>query len=218
MKATFRDQYESAVADLLGELPPGSGMTDEVLAAAERQHAVRLPPALRDYYRAMGYLHTLNKAHNRLLSPDDWFVDAGRLVFLEENQSVVYWGIDTADPPGDDPPVLQGVNLHPQPIEWYPEYECCSEFLLVMLHWQAVCGGFDNLGVAGARPEVLAHFERHWKRVGRVGDLIAFRHLEQTACIIGQDNRQLFVGALTDESYEALEAELQPLGIRLDPL
>ena len=59
MKTTFRDPYESAVVDLLGELPPGSGMTDAALAAAERRHAVRIPQALGDYYRALGYLHTL---------------------------------------------------------------------------------------------------------------------------------------------------------------
>ena len=46
MKTTFRDPYESAVVDLLGELPPGSGMTDAALAAAERRHAVRIPQAL----------------------------------------------------------------------------------------------------------------------------------------------------------------------------
>ena len=42
-----------------------------------------------------------------------------KLVFMEENQCVVYWAIDRADLEGADPIVWQGVNG--EPIEWFAE-------------------------------------------------------------------------------------------------
>jgi hypothetical protein len=70
-------------------LLPGHGYPLQTIQKAEQRLGVRLPQALRDYYLKVGW-HRLNRIHNRRLSPKNIFVDNGCLVFMEENQVVVY--------------------------------------------------------------------------------------------------------------------------------
>ena len=200
-------------------LGAGCGVPEESLERAEERLGLRLPLALREYYLALGALAELNQAHNRLLGPGKWFVDAGKLVFLVENQAVVYWGVEATDQPQADPPVFQGVNRQPEPIEWHPEHERCSEFLLVMLHWQAVTGGLEFLGTADVGVEVVRHFEQHWRRVGEMEGLLAFCREGQAACVAGEgDARQLYAGCRSEEDLERIASELEALGAGLNYL
>jgi hypothetical protein len=179
----FEDRYAVAALSLLGLVPDDAGMDERSLARAERHFGVALPEALRGYYLTLGNLSELNDAHNRLLAPRDWFIDAGKLVFMVENQAVVYWGVEAAKWPDDDPAVFQGVNL-PDAIEWHPECDRCSEFLLVMLHWQAVMGGLEWLGTADETgPAVADHLASRWRRVGGFNGMEAFRREGRAACL-----------------------------------
>lgn len=207
-------RYQDAIAALARPLAPEDGEPAESIEAAEARLGIRLPAALRDYYLVAGRFDPLNQAHNRLFPPGDWFVDAGRLVFMEENQAVVFWGVV---PDGDDPPVWQGVNLTDQPIEWHEEVERCSEFLVVMLHWQAVCGGLEFAGIADITQEQAGRIRAAWRFIGKSGDLEAFGGEGRAACIIGgDDSPQLYVGGRTEEDFEAIEAELEGIGVGLD--
>jgi hypothetical protein len=68
-----------------------------------------IPRALFDYYSVAGG-HWINEHHDHLRSIEEleWMDD--KLVFLDENQRVVYWGIDRPDLKTADPIVWQGVN------------------------------------------------------------------------------------------------------------
>lgn len=214
----FQERYEVAAEYLLGQLPSGCGMEERNLAIAEKHFSVRLPFALRDFYLGVGRLHQLNDAHNHLLAPKDWFLDGGKLVFLVENQAVVYWGVEAVEAPDDDPPIFQGVNLR-EGVPWFPEHDRCSEFLLVMLHWQAVNGGFKWLGMADARQEVIDHFKEHWRLVGELQGLMAFRREGRAACFMGEpDAWQLFIGGRSEEFFQQMAAELKPIGVGLNLL
>jgi hypothetical protein len=116
-------------------------MSEESIATAEKQFGIRLPTALRDYYLSIGNFHRFNEAQDRLLAPKDWFLDAGKLAFMVENQAVVYWGVVALESPEDDPPVFQGVNHLPQSIEWHPEHDRCSEFLMPLAARRQTGGG-----------------------------------------------------------------------------
>jgi len=56
-----------------------------------------------------------------------------KLVFMEENQSVAFWGIQKADLGAVDPVVREGGNA--EPIEWYSEGYCLSRFLMAIWNW-----------------------------------------------------------------------------------
>jgi hypothetical protein len=217
--AGFQRRFEEAAGSLLGALPIGCGTPEGGVAASESRLGVQLPAALRDYYLGIGGLRKLNAAHNRLLAPEGWFLNDGELVFMVENQGVLYWGVSATEPPDDDPPVSQGVNHLPQSIEWHPEHERCSEFLLMMMHWQAVCGGLDWTGMADVGQEIFQYLQRHWQLVGRMEGMIAYCRPGQAACVIGEgDAQQLYVGANSESMFEKIRAELEGLGMALDQL
>ncbi len=218
MAGPFEGQYAAAVVSLLGSVPDAAGMDERSLAEAERRFGVTLPAVLRGFYRTFGNLRELNNAHNRLLAPSDWFLNDGKLVFMVENQAVMYWGVESMTSLGDDPAVFQGVNLLPETIEWHPECDCCSEFLLVMLHWQAVMGGLEWLGMTDeADPTVAAQLAGTWQQVGGYSGMVAYRREGQAACLMS-DGGQLYVGGRTEADFEAIATELRAIGIELDQL
>jgi hypothetical protein len=209
--ADFEERYRGAYAGLGVRLSPADGFTDEELAAVERSFAVSIPSSLRGYLRAAGREVGLNQAHNHLLPPGEWFIDCNRLVFLAENQYVVFWGVPlgVADP---DPPVFQGING--EPIDWYAEHSSCSEFLCVMLHWQAVMGGLGRTWsavVARNFPERL----EGWTYVGEVNDMRAFALDGVALCWLPwKEGWRIFV-ASTDEAQVARLSEA--LSVVWDP-
>jgi hypothetical protein len=198
---------------------PEDGEPEPSVAQAEARLGLRLPLVLRSYYRLAGRYDRFNRAHNRLRRPGEWSVDGGKLVFLEENQCVVVWGVEASRSPEDDPSVYQGTIIRGQPTEWHLEHELCSEFLLVMLHLQAVYEGYAFLGGSEITPAALERFLTGWTPVGRVHELRAFHREGGAACVLeGEGSWQLYVGGQTERDFEAIEAELQAVGVEIDHL
>jgi hypothetical protein len=216
---TFAERLRSTFATLARPLTPEDGEPEPSISAAEVRLGLRLPAVLREYYLLAGRFDQFNLAHNRLLRPEKWFVDNGKLVFLEENQRVVFWSVEASLSPDDDPPTYQGPNIRGQPIEWYLEHGVCSEFLLVTLHLQAVWGGYEFIGGSDITPEALATFLTGWTPAGRVNELLAFHRDGCAACVLeGEGTAQLYIGGRTEQDFEAIEAELEAIGGEIDQL
>jgi hypothetical protein len=216
---TFSQRLESTFATLARPLTPEDGEPEPSVAQAEARLGLRLPSVLRSYYLLAGRYDRFNRAHNRLLRPEKWPVDGGKLVFLEENQWVLSWGVEASRSPDDDPPVYQGPNIRGRPTEWHLEHERCSEFLLVMLHLQAVWGGYDFIGGSDITPEALPRFLTDWTPAGRVKELMAFHREGGAACVLeGAGSLQLYFGGRTERDFEAIEADLEAAGVGLDHL
>jgi hypothetical protein len=210
-------KYQRAIEALAKPVTPEDGVPAGEIVAGEHRLGIQLPSALREYYLIAGRLDRLNRAHNRLYSPGEWFVDEAKLVFMEENQSVVFWGIPISECSGDDPPVLQGVNVADRPIEWYPEHGSCSEFLRMMVHWQAVCGGMAFTAGADISPETLTRIWASWTFVGQMGGMLAFARDGGTACVIGEGEAlQLFVGGCTEQDFNPIDAEFARIDVKLE--
>jgi len=79
----------------------------------------------------------------RSIAELEWRDD--KLVFMEVNQCVVFWGIRRADLEEADPVVWQGING--EPIEWYAEDHRLSRFLMAMWKWTMT--GEDEMPEAG---------------------------------------------------------------------
>jgi hypothetical protein len=216
---SFSERLKSTFATLVRPLTPEDMQSETDLAEAEARLGLRVPSVLRVYYRLAGRYDRFNRAHNRLRGPEEWSVDGGRLVFLEENQCVVVWGVEAGTAPADDPPVYQGPIVRGQPTEWYWEHERCSEFLLVMLHLQAVWGGYAHLGGSEVRPGALEEFLKGWTFAGRITQLRTFNREGRAACVIeGEGSAQLYVGGRTERDFEEIVAELEAIGVELDHL
>jgi hypothetical protein len=130
----IREKYLAALAPLLGrKLKSADGLAAGFLSAAERKLKVKIPTALREYYCVAGRL-PLNKEHNRLYSPGKLRILEKKLVFMEENQCVVFWGMDTEALDQDDPEVFQTSNE--APVVWYCEELPFSDWIIKMWRWQ----------------------------------------------------------------------------------
>ena len=205
----FADRYRAAFASLGITLQPKHGLNAQALTSIKLE-GLRLPLALEEYLLVAGCEPTLNHSFNRLLAPEDIFVEAGRIVFMEENQRVVYWGVrgDTDDP---NPVVEQGVNAEHQPLEWHSELTDCATFLEVMLYWQASFGGGLPYCASSEVPsEVQQQLERDFRYVGRADQLHAYA---RDGCALTflkweGDEWRLFGGFKTKKVQNAVGREL----------
>jgi hypothetical protein len=181
--ASFKNYYRTLYQTFGYALTERSALPSMVLSGAEKRLGIRVPIALRDYYLVAGRERRFSTCHNRLLPPFKWAVDKNRLIFMEENQWVVWWGVSTRNPDSDDPPVSQGSN--DEPITWYPEHRKCSVFLAVMLHYQAVSGGFRFCGRADAPDQSSYRFENNgWTYYGELNSLKAYSRRNQVVCLM----------------------------------
>ena len=107
----IRRFYASELAQILQrELGRSDGIPFQDIARCEKRLGTPLPIALREYYAMAGKLD-INVEHNRLYTPRQLKNWRGKLVFMEENQNVVFWAVDIDD--SMDPEVLQACNEMP---------------------------------------------------------------------------------------------------------
>ena len=133
----FKGYYQRRFQEIFGKaLAPEDGLGDGAVEEALRKRDLVIPLALADYYAVAGR-HPINSQHNTLLPIEklEWLDD--KLVFMEENQVVVLWGIDRAKIGSTNPVVWQAPNI--EPFEWYEEPYLLGQFLMAMWHWQE-CG------------------------------------------------------------------------------
>jgi hypothetical protein len=198
-------RYRGLLGSIIGRWRPGHGYPERVVASSEARLGVRLPPPLRAYYLSIGR-HPFNRAHNRLWPPEALEVYQGRLVFLEENQGVVFWGVRSRSTAAD-PVVFQTAD--PEDGTWAAE-AACSQFLPAMLCWQAVSGGLPHSGYTGPlTPRAARGLTRGWCPAGRIRELAAFTATGQVACILTEGATAfLHVAARSRRGFERLVSAL----------
>jgi len=185
--ASFKKLYRDLFKTFGYPLAPHAGTSPKTLAAAQKRLGVKAPAALADYYLVAGGERRLNTCLNRLLPPQQWWIDKQRLIFMEENQAVLWWGVSVRNPASVDPPISQGLN--DDPVTWVPEHRKCSVFLAVMLHWHAVNDGLPFCGQADAPDETDYRFEQHgWTCYVQVNSLTAYSRPGQVICLMPPGN------------------------------
>lgn len=189
-------------------LRPTDAVDPQAIAKAEQSLDTTAPQALRDFYLLAGNARDFTTVYDQFLPPADWSLQEGKLVFLEENQDVVRYGVDCGPTAGDDPPVW--ITTTGDATEWHPVCERCSEFIATMLVWQCGFGEALPHGASGlAGPGTEAALEASWRFVGTVNEMRAFAQPGQVACLVEwSDGLRVFVGALSDEALWALEDAL----------
>ena len=135
-----REDRWSLLTDFVAEwhtpLQEGDGYSVAELDVAEQQLGLKLPLALREWYRLVGRRKDIIAMQNFLASPEELEImdESGLLVFYCENQQVVEWGIQPSDIGLPDPSVwLDNSGLHDTQQEPILENGTLSEFALQMV-------------------------------------------------------------------------------------
>ena len=126
----YERHYTSRFLEIFGSEPePADGLGEESVETRLAQRGLRIPAALFDYYSVAGH-HWINKKQNRLrpIEELDWYVDW--LIFMDDEQGLVSWGIHRQDLHMPDPMVWQGILG--EEIDWFQEDLTLSEFLMEM--------------------------------------------------------------------------------------
>jgi len=215
---SFQKYYRNLFRTFGYPLTERSAISANMLAAAEKRLGVKIPRALQDYYLVAGRERRFGRCHNRLLAPEAWVVDRQRLIFMEENQAVILWGVSLRNPGADNPSVFQGIN--DDPIQWALEHRKFSMFLAVMLHYQAVCGGFRFCAQADAPDGSAYRFEEEgWTHYGEVNSLQAYSRANQVVCLMRpgnlpfMQNWSVLAGGKTRRDLQAIGADI---GVHLE--
>jgi len=206
----FDEQYGQAFASLGRPLRRRDGTSQKELLTAEKQLGLRIPAALRDYYRVAGRVDDFNCAHNRLLRPADWTIQSRKLVFMVANQAVLLYGTPASPQPlGEDPPVFVGEN--DEPIRWYKVNEQCSAFLLLMLHVQAAYGGaMPHNNTAQVRVGLRKVLDRDWSFVGELHQMRAYYRPGRVICFEKEwdGSGRVYAGASSEAELAAVAQDL----------
>jgi|SRR5208282_215947 len=133
-KLKLKKKYSTELKTILGRgLTKRDGVAATAsLTAAEKRLKLQLPTALKIYYEMAGRLQ-INTEHNVLYQPKSLTRLNDKLVFMEENQAVVFWGVDVAALNQLDPEVFQANNE--TPIRWYSEGLAFFDFIIKMWRW-----------------------------------------------------------------------------------
>ncbi len=179
MAGKFAEGYRRVLTDIIGRASSAHGYPLRQIEAAEADIGFTIPSALRNYYLSVGR-HKLNRVHNRLLAPADLSVSQGRLVFMEENQSVLFWGLRRRTAAAD-PMVFR--TMDPDDDEWVAEARC-SQFLPAMLCWYAASGSMPHTGYSDEIDhEDARRLVRSWPSAGRSAVHSAFVRGGQVVCL-----------------------------------
>jgi hypothetical protein len=132
---------------IFGPIGADAAIPADAVVAAEHRLGFALPGALRELYLRTGSSEAIHASHNTIVPLDRLDFADDHLIFYEENQGVVSWGIARTRVSEDDPPVDQG-----QPpaghAGWafYPEFDSVSHFACAQAAWQAIQGGLPFVG------------------------------------------------------------------------
>lgn len=104
------------------------GLLPTIIAAAEDRLGIDLPVPLRELYQLMGNVPLFMQGFQQIYKPDELLLQDGKLIFMEENQGVCYWGV--------------GIDASSLPVyqytegEWYEEETALEAFLVITLYYQ----------------------------------------------------------------------------------
>ena len=129
---------EIAEQILGSSLKSEDGIDEDEITTLEKLLGVNLPHQLKDFYRLVGNLGLFMSSFQHFIEP---YIKDDKLIFLEENQSVCYWAVDL-----DCETVFMSTDLETDRPEWFPEEVTLSNFLTIIMYYQAAQGGYDHGG------------------------------------------------------------------------
>lgn len=209
----YASLYVSLFKRFGSPLTERQGYSEDQIHRMESQLQICLPRAIFDFYRVAGRERRFNQAFQRLLPLYQLFVANDHLVFMEECQQVCFWSVTAKKCRGVDGAVYQG-NRSPE-IDWHRIQSRCSKFLMILLHYQAVCGGMKFTDGWPAPPAAKQRLRRQMEEFGEVNQLWAFSRQNQVVCVmsgcqvLGLSDEMIFAGGATASELDAIRSEFK---------
>lgn len=137
--AALFDLKQTAETLLDRPLTAQDGYSEAQLTAAETRLQCALPQALREFYALVGRVEMFTESFNYFAEPDELTLLDGKILFLEENQSVCYWATDAQNRVWQTPDAKK--------LEWFAEENTLPDFLEILLYYQLAQGGYPHCGM-----------------------------------------------------------------------
>ncbi|KIA97295.1 hypothetical protein OA93_15320 [Flavobacterium sp. KMS] len=188
------------------------GFDVETIENAETKLGQSIPAILKEFYITVGKLDIFMSSFQRFLKPEDLFYEDGKLVFLEENQNVCYWGVNIADT----------LVYQTQSIDnavWYSEEILLPDFLQMIMYGQCAEGGYPFSGaIYDMDQDELTEFieeitTKDWQKVVDHNNWIIYENDRKLIWYFTDDNGNLsedyplFVSTPTKEDFLKMEEE-----------
>ncbi len=183
-------KIKQTAEQILGRaLKESEGIPIEEIEAISQKLKLTIPPALQEYYNCVGNISLFMDDYQHVAQINELFVNDGKLVFMEENQGVVYWSVDLEDKETVYQTVEQKFD---KAVEWYAEEFKLEAFLILNLYYQclmsdnfaheAIEGGFEfclqlEVEIAKENPKTMKYLNNlapEWTEVIRGNDIAIF--------------------------------------------
>ncbi|WP_264206297.1 hypothetical protein [Flavobacterium shii] len=200
---------------LLGHsLASNDGYDVAIIENVETKLGQAIPAILKEFYLTIGKTDLFMSSFQRFLKPEDLFYEDGKLVFLEENQNVCYWGVNTENKE-DNPLVYQAQNM--DSANWYSEEILLSDFLQMMMYGQCAEGGYEFSGAIydmdqDELPEFIEEITtNNWQKVVDHNNWIIYENDRKLIWYFTDDNGDLsedypvFASTETKEGFLEME-------------
>jgi hypothetical protein len=197
------------------------GFEENEIVALEKRLDIVLPAKLREYYLTLGKHEAINYSYNRLLQFGDIDLTQDEyLIFYEENQGVVSWGIKKADLLNPNPPVYGNYSTDELNPDWHLEFptDAC---MLMLAVYNGVLGGLKYNGnrLKSIKPEVVSYIKANWQECADISSNVQRVFTRDYAEMISLsfDNEQncsaIFIGTNHRERFDKM---LDQLDVGLD--
>lgn len=137
MADMFLDKFRSLVPEYLDDKwQPEDGLSEDELEEMVQDSLGRpaaiLPQAVREFYLSVGGVEDLMEAYYFVWEPDEFEIEDGYLLFMEDEEEKFVWGIREDQLSVPDPLVHRRNNVTGR---WMSEDGTFSEYMLDMYSW-----------------------------------------------------------------------------------
>lgn len=153
-------ELRSIIKKLTGS-PTGKagGIKLSELEMTELRLGYTLPEILKELYLLAGKNYMLMESFHRFALPSQLECVDGKIIFLEENQELCYWGFAVG---AENPSVFQLTGDD----EVYEEKLKLDDFIKLILYYQCAQSGYEYCGMANITNEDLEIFSHiEWEEV-----------------------------------------------------
>ena len=204
---------EIAESILMRSLKPEDGMFVSAIEEVENRLNVNIPILLKQFYLSVGNLEMFMNSFESFTEP--YIVD-DKLVFLEENQGVCFWGIKISDLNNDNQEVFMCTDIEQENTEWFSENVLLTEFLKILMYYQMAQGGYEYGNAIyensyNSRNEYLAHIDRivkNWDKVVEHNGLVIYQQQDKLIWYFtnkkGAIENIIYASTLTEQSSNQL--------------